>query len=179
MNENLQTLSVLVENKPGVLARVAALFARRGYNITSLAVGPTETDAYSRITVGVDVQQHTLDQIINQLDKLINVITIQQLVPATNVQRELILVKVNATVETRSNILEIVEMFRARIIDVSPESLAIEATGGRDKLDAMLTMLEPFGVRELVKSGTVAIGRGPQSLADLADEQQHQLDQAS
>jgi acetolactate synthase I/III small subunit len=163
-----QTLSVLVENKPGVLTRVAALFARRGFNIVSLAVGPTEKPEFSRITVVVDVAQHSLEQITKQLDKLVNVIKIVQLDDERTVRRELVMVKVAADEHTRSNILEIVQMFRARIIDAAPESLAIEATGTADKIQALLTMLEPFGVRELVQSGTVAIGRGPRSLADGA-----------
>lgn len=163
-----QTLSVLVENKPGVLTRVSALFARRGFNIVSLAVGPTEKPEFSRITVVVDVAQQPLEQITKQLNKLVNVIKVSQLDDDHTVRRELVMVKVGANEQTRSNILEIVQMFRARIIDAAPESLAVEVTGTSDKIEAMLTMLEPFGIRELVQSGTVAIGRGPRSLADGA-----------
>lgn len=155
-----QTLSVLVEDKPGVLTRVAALFARRGFNIVSLAVGPTEHPEISRITVVVNVAEHPLDQIIRQLDKLVNVISIVQLEPRTSVQRELVLVKVAADNATRTSVLEVVQMFRAKVVDASAEAVTIEATGTEDKLRALVEMLEGFGIREIVKSGAVAIGRG-------------------
>jgi acetolactate synthase-1/3 small subunit len=161
-----QTLSVLVENKPGVLTRVVALFARRGYNIVSLAVGPTEHPEISRITVTVNVPEQPLEQIIHQLEKLVNVLAVVELDPATTVRRELILIKVNADNETRTSVLEIVQMFRAKAVDANAHSVTIEATGTDDKLTAMLEMLEPFGVLEIVKSGTVAVSRGPRSLID-------------
>ncbi len=158
---NTQTLSVLVENKPGVLTRVAALFARRGYNISSLAVGPTEHPEISRITVVVDVDQHPLEQITKQLNKLVNVLKIVQLDQRQTVQRELILIKVSADNSTRTSVLEIVQMFRAKVVDAASDAVTIEATGTDDKLAALLGgMLEPFGIREIVKSGAVAIGRG-------------------
>jgi acetolactate synthase-1/3 small subunit len=160
------TLSVLVENKPSVLARVAGLFSRRGFNIDSLAVGPTEHPEISRMTVVVNVEDLPLEQVTKQLNKLVNVIKIVELDPSTSVQRELLLVKVKADVQTRGNVLEAVELFRAKVVDVSTDSLTIEATGSRDKLEAMLRVLEPFGIRELVQSGVVAIGRGGRSITD-------------
>ena len=164
------TLSVLVENKPGVLTRVAGLFARRSFNIHSLAVGPTEHDEISRITVGGDVDELPLEQVTKQLNKLINVIKIVELEADASVQRELLLVKVRAELSIRSHVLEVVELFRARVVDVVPDAVTIEATGGPGKLDALLAALEPFGIREIVQSGTVAIGRGSRSITDRALE---------
>jgi acetolactate synthase-1/3 small subunit len=155
---------VLTENKPGVLARVAGLFSRRGFNIESLAVGPTEHPDVSRMTIVVSVDELPLEQVTKQLNKLINVIKIVELEPATAVQRELLLVKVRADATVRSQVLETVQLFRAKVVDVSPEALTIEATGTADKLDALVRMLEPFGVREMVQSGMVAVGRGPRSI---------------
>jgi acetolactate synthase I/III small subunit len=160
------TLSVLVENKPGVLARIAALFSRRGFNIDSLAVGPTEHPDISRMTIVVNVEDLPLEQVTKQLNKLINVIKIVELDPGASVQRELILVKVRADAETRSQVLETVQLFRAKVVDVSPDAVTVEATGNADKLEAMLRVLEPFGVKELVQSGMVAIGRGARSITD-------------
>jgi acetolactate synthase I/III small subunit len=160
------TLSVLVENKPGVLARIAALFSRRGFNIDSLAVGPTEHPDISRMTIVVNVEDLPLEQVTKQLNKLVNVIKIVELDPAAAVRRELILVKVRADSETRSQITEIVQLFRAKTVDVSPEAVTIEATGSSDKLEAMLKMLEPYGIKELVQSGMVAVGRGARSITD-------------
>ncbi|HEX3590936.1 MAG TPA: acetolactate synthase small subunit [Pseudonocardiaceae bacterium] len=160
----IHTLSVLTENKPGVLARVAGLFSRRGFNIESLAVGPTEHPDVSRMTIVVSVDELPLEQVTKQLNKLVNVIKIVELEPATAVRRELLLVKVRADATVRSQVLETVQLFRAKVVDVSPEALTIEATGTADKLDALLRMLEPFGVREMVQSGMVAVGRGPRSI---------------
>ena len=162
------TLSVLVEDKPGVLARVASLFSRRGFNIESLAVGPTELPEISRITIVVNVEGLALEQVTKQLNKLVNVIKIVELEPQASVQREILLVKVRSDLETRSHILETAQLFRAKVVDVSPESVTIEATGKADKLQALLKVLEPFGVKELVKSGVVAVGRGPRSISDRA-----------
>ncbi len=164
------TLSVLVENKPGVLTRVAGLFARRAFNIHSLAVGPTEHDEISRITVVVDVDELPLEQVTKQLNKLINIIKIVELEPEASVQRELLLVKVRADMSTRSHVLEVVELFRAHVVDVVPDTVTIEAVGNGAKLDALLGALEPFGIREIVQSGTVAIGRGARSITDRALE---------
>jgi acetolactate synthase I/III small subunit len=160
------TLSILVENKPGILARIAALFARRGFNIDSLAVGPTEHPSVSRMTVVVDVEDQPLEQVTKQLNKLINVIKIVELEDAASVQRELLLVKVKADATQRSHILETVQLFRAKVVDVAADAVTIEATGSAEKLDALLRVLEPFGIRELVQSGVVAVGRGSRSITD-------------
>ncbi|GAA1861428.1 acetolactate synthase small subunit [Pseudonocardia ailaonensis] len=158
------TLSVLVEDKPGVLARVAGLFSRRGFNIISLAVGQTEAPDISRMTIVVSVEDFPLEQVTKQLNKLINVIKIVELEPTASVQRELMLVKVRADAGVRSQVLETVQLFRAKVVDVAPEALTIEATGTMDKLNALLRVLEPYGIRELVQSGMVAVGRGPRSI---------------
>ena len=162
------TLSVLVENKPGVLARVSGLFSRRGFNIESLAVGPTEHAEISRITILVSVEGTALEQVTKQLNKLVNVIKIVELEDAASVQRELLLVKVRADDTTRRGVLETVELFRAKVVDVGPEALTIEVTGQPAKLEAMLRMLEPYGIREMVQSGVVALGRGPRSMTQAA-----------
>ena len=154
------TLSVLVENSSGVLARVASLFSRRGYNIDSLAVGPTENPDVSRMTIVIDVEDHALDQVIAQLDKLIDVINTDRLDPVTSVQRELLLVKVSTTTETRSQVLETVQLFRAKVVDVAQDAVTIEATGNAEKIQALLRVLEPYGIKELVQSGLVAMERG-------------------
>jgi acetolactate synthase-1/3 small subunit len=162
------TLSVLVENKPGVLVRIAGLFSRRGFNIDSLAVGPTEHEEISRMTIVVNCEEHPLEQVTKQLNKLINVLKIVELDPANAVQRELMLVKARADGGSRSQLLEIVQVFRAKVVDVSPEAVTIEATGTQDKLDALLRMIEPFGIKELAQSGMVGIGRGARSITDRA-----------
>ena len=160
------TLSVLVENKPGVLARIAGLFSRRGFNIDSLAVGPTEHSEISRMTIVVSVEGSPLEQVTKQLNKLVEVIKIVELDPAASVNRELLLVKVRADADARGQVLEAVQLFRAKVVDVAPEAVTIEVTGNADKLEAFLRVLEPFGVRELVQSGMVAIGRGGRSISD-------------
>lgn len=160
------TLSVLVENKPGVLARIAGLFSRRGFNIESLAVGPTENAEVSRMTIVVSLDRLPLEQVTKQLNKLINVLKIVELDSDHSVQRELILVKVHADNKLRSSVLEIVTLFRAKVVDVAPDSVTIEATGSRDKLEALLRVLEPFGIKELVQSGMVAVGRGGKSISE-------------
>ncbi len=154
------TLSVLVENSPGVLARVAALFSRRAYNIDSLAVGPTENPNISRMTIVIKVDGHALDQVVQQLDKLVNVLSIIELDPVASVQRELLLVKVTTTPETRSQVLETVQLFRAKVVDVAQDAVTIEATGNSEKIHALLRVLEPYGIKELVQSGLVAMERG-------------------
>lgn len=160
------TLSVLVQDQPGVLARVASLFARRGFNIESLAVGQTEVPDISRMTIVVNVDRLPLEQVTKQLNKLINVLKIVELEAASSVQREIILVKVKADLDSRSHILETVQLFRAKVVDVAHDTITIEATGAHDKLQALLSMLEPFGIRELVQSGMVAVGRGSRSISD-------------
>ena len=162
------TLSVLVENKPGVLARVAGLFSRRAFNIHSLAVGQTEHPEISRITVVVDVEDLPLEQVTKQLNKLIHVLKIVELDRERSVQRELLLVKVRADARQRTDVLQIVDLFRAHVVDVSTDSLIIEAIGTPEKLDALLSALAPHDVREIVQSGTVAIGRGGRSITERA-----------
>ena len=160
------TLSVLVENKPGVLARIASLFARRGFNIDSLAVGVTEVPGISRITVVVDVEELPLEQVTKQLNKLINVIKIVELEFSNSVQREHMLIKVRADNHTRSNVIEVVNLFRASVVDYATDALVIEVTGDRGKVDAILRALEPFGIKELAQSGLLAIGRGGKSITE-------------
>ncbi len=154
------TLSVLVENKPGVLNRISGLFARRGFNIDSLAVGETEDPKYSRMTITVDGQDQPLEQVTKQLHKLINVIKITDLDPATSVDRELVMVKVKADAANRSEIMQIAEIFRAKIIDVSKTMLVVEVTGTREKVGAIMKLLRPFGIVELVRTGRIAMSRG-------------------
>jgi acetolactate synthase-1/3 small subunit len=160
------TLSVLVEDKPGVLARVASLFSRRGFNIESLAVGPTEMPDVSRMTIEVSVESLPLEQVTKQLNKLVNVLKIVELEPDSSVQREIMLVKVRADSATRSSILETVHLFRAKVVDVALDAVTIEATGDHDKLIALLRVLEPYGIKELVKSGMVALSRGGRAMTD-------------
>jgi len=160
------TLSVLVQDQPGVLARVASLFSRRGFNIESLAVGPTEVPEVSRMTIVVNVEGAPLEQVTKQLNKLINVLKIVELDPTAGVSREIMLVKVKADVESRSRVIEVVRLFKAKVVDVAPEALTIEITGNPEKLTDFLKVMEPFGIKELVKSGMVAIGRGSRSISD-------------
>ena len=160
------TLSVLVEDQPGVLARIASLFSRRSFNIESLAVGPTEHSGVSRMTIVVNVEDSPLEQVTKQLNKLINVLKIVELDQESSVQRELLLVKVRAEPAVRSQVLEIVELFRAHVVDVAPDSVVIEATGESAKIDALLHVLEPYGIKELVQSGAVAVARGGRSMTD-------------
>ena len=160
------TLSVLVENKPGVLARIAGLFARRGFNINSLAVGPTEHPDISRMTIVVNVAESPLEQVTKQLNKLVEVIKIVELDGSASVNRELLLVKVKADASTRGQVLDAVNLFRAKVVDVAPDAITIEVTGNVDKLADFLAVLEPFGIRELVQSGMVAIGRGSRSISE-------------
>ncbi len=159
-------LSLLVEDKPGLLTRVAGLFARRGFNIHSLAVGTTEVPGLSRITVVVDVEGAPLEQVTKQLNKLINVLKIVELEPDQSVQREHMLVKVRIDAGTRSQILEAVNLFRARVVDVAPDSLVIEVTGESQQIEALLRVLEPFGIKEIAQSGLLAMGRGSKSISE-------------
>lgn len=160
------TLSVLVENKPGVLTRIAGMFARRAYNIHSLAVGPTDDPRVSRLTIVAGTEAVKLEQVIKQLNKLVHVLKIVELDPAESVERELQLVKVTASPETRSQIIELADVFRAKIVDVDHDSLTIEASGAPQKLEAMVDLLEPFGIREMVRSGTISLARGSKSITD-------------
>jgi acetolactate synthase-1/3 small subunit len=159
------TLSVLVENKAGVLARVAALFSRRGFNIESLAVGPTENPDLSRMTIVADAESQPLEQITKQLNKLVEIIKIVELEATAAVERELLLVKVRAPLADRTQVLQTAELFRARVVDVNTETVTLEATGTPDKLQALLAVLAPLGIKEMAQSGTVAVGRGPRSMS--------------
>lgn len=158
------TLSVLVQDHPGVLTRVASLFSRRGFNIESLAVGPTEKEGVSRMTlVAVVDDERFVEQLVKQLNKLVEVLKVLEL-PESSVCREMILVKVRCDNTNRSSVIDVVSLFRGKAVDVGLTSVTIEATGSHDKLEALLTMLEPYGVIELVKSGQVALGRGQKSI---------------
>jgi acetolactate synthase I/III small subunit len=156
----MHTLSVLVENKPGVLSRVSGLFTRRGFNIESLAVSPTETPDLSRMTITVDASRFPIEQITKQLDKLINVIKIRDLDPENMVARELALLKVRADGGARSEVIQLVEIFEAKIVDVTTDTLTIMITGGSDMLVHFEELMSAFGIIELVKTGVVALGRG-------------------
>jgi acetolactate synthase I/III small subunit len=160
------TLSVLVENRPGVLTRIAGMFARRGYNIHSLAVGPTEDERVSRLTIVVGAEAVQLEQIIKQLNKLVHVLKIVELEDDAAVEREMQLVKVTADPAIRSQIIEITEVFRAKIVDVDHDSITIEAAGNPEKLEALVALLSPYGIREMVRSGTIALSRGTRSITD-------------
>jgi acetolactate synthase-1/3 small subunit len=159
-------LSLLVEDTPGLLTRVAGLFARRGFNIESLAVGVTEVPGISRITVVVDVEELPLEQVTKQLNKLVNVIKIVELDFASSVQRQHVLVKVRTDNSTRSNVIEVVNLFRAAVVDYASDALVIEVTGDRGKIEALLRALEPFGIKEIAQSGLLAIGRGGKSITE-------------
>jgi acetolactate synthase, small subunit len=159
-------LSLLVEDKPGLLTRVAGLFARRGFNIESLAVGKTEVPGLSRITVVVEVEGLPLEQVTKQLNKLVNVLKIVELDPEASVQREHMLVKVKVDNSTRSQILEAANLFRARVVDVVTDALVIEVTGDTAKINALLKVLEPYGIKEIAQSGLLAIGRGSKSITE-------------
>jgi acetolactate synthase I/III small subunit len=153
-------LSVLVENKPGVLTRISGLFARRGFNIDTLAVGPTEDESVSRMTIVLDGAAHPIDQVTKQLHKLVNVIKIRDLEPRDTIAREMALFKVSADGSSRGEIMQLAEIFRARIIDVSGRTVTIEVTGMADKIEAFEQMVRPFGLVEMVRTGEIAIARG-------------------
>jgi acetolactate synthase I/III small subunit len=153
-------LSILVENKPGVLTRIAGLFARRGFNIDTLAVGPTDDPTMSRITLTLDGAMHPIDQVTKQLHKLVNVIKIRDLEPAETVARELALFKISADASSRAEVMQMVEIFRAKIIDVAKRSVIIEVTGSWDKIEAFERMVRPFGLIEMARTGEIAISRG-------------------
>ncbi|MDI6022971.1 acetolactate synthase small subunit [Leucobacter sp. UT-8R-CII-1-4] len=159
-------LSLLVEDKPGLLTRVAGLFARRGFNIESLAVGPTEVAGLSRITVVVDEDDVQIEQVTKQLNKLVNVIKIVELEEAQSVQREHMLIKVRVDHQTRSHVLEAVNLFRARVVDVVTDALVIEVTGDSGKIQAFLRVLEQYGIKEIAQSGLIAVGRGSKSMTE-------------
>jgi acetolactate synthase-1/3 small subunit len=153
-------LSILVENKPGVLSRISGLFARRGFNIDTLAVGPTDDERFSRITLTLDGAVHPIDQVTKQLHKLINVLKIRDLEPADTVARELALFKISADGASRGEVMQIVEIFRGKIIDVTRRSVIIEITGTWEKVEAFERMVRPFGLVEMARTGEIAISRG-------------------
>jgi acetolactate synthase-1/3 small subunit len=153
-------LSILVENKPGVLTRIAGLFARRGFNIDTLAVGPTDDDAISRITLTLDGAIHPIDQVTKQLHKLVNVLKIRDLEPADTLSRELALFKVSADGASRTEVMQICEIFRAKVVDVSKRSVVVEVTGTYEKVEAFERLIRPFGLVEMARTGEIAIARG-------------------
>ncbi len=159
-NGKYHTLSVLVANKPGVLTHVSGLFSRRGYNIDSLTVGVTENPDISRMTIVVHGDEHVIEQVTKQLNKLIDIIKVVDISPQESVDRELALLKVNADTDRRAEIIEIVNIFRAKIVDVSAKSLIIEVTGSTDKINALEELMRPFGIKEMVRTGKVALVRG-------------------
>ncbi len=154
------TISVSVENKPGVLARISSLFSARGFNIDSLAVGETEQRDISRMTIVVKGDEKILEQVMKQLNKLIDVIKVTDFVEQPHLERDLVLIKVNAGKGKRSEVLEIVDIFRAKIVDVASDSVIVEMTGDEEKILALVSMLKPFGIKEMVRTGIVAMGRG-------------------
>ena len=153
-------LSILVENKPGVLTRIAGLFARRGFNIDTLTVGPTDDENISRITLTLDGAMHPIDQVTKQLHKLINVLKIRDLEPTDTVARELALFKVSADGPTRTEVMQICEIFRGKVVDVTKRSIIVEITGTTDKIEAFERMVRPFGLIEMMRTGEIAISRG-------------------
>jgi acetolactate synthase I/III small subunit len=163
------TLSVLVQNKPGVLARTAGLFSRRGYNIESLTVGVTENENISRMTIVVTGDDTVVEQVTKQLNKLIEVIKVSDLTKESYVDRELVLIKVTADGSNRAEIMQLVDVFRARIVDVAAKSLIIEVTGHEGKITALIAMLKQFGIKEIVRTGTLALGRGPKVIQSGKD----------
>ena len=169
---NKHILSVLVENHPGVLSRVSGLFSRRGFNIDSLAVGITEVPEVSRITIVVDGDEYTVEQVSKQLNKLVDVIKIKHLENDNSVSRELCLIKVNATEKNRSEIIQIVEIFRAKIVDVSRTNLGIELSGAQEKIDALIDLLKTFGIKEIVRTGTIAMERGNRQIKTKNGEEE-------
>ncbi|MDR0488502.1 MAG: acetolactate synthase small subunit [Propionibacteriaceae bacterium] len=163
----ITTLSVLVQNNPGVLARIAGLFARRGFNIESLSVGPTEREDTSRMTiVAITPDEATVEQITKQLNKLIEVIKITEMEKGKTVRREIVLVKVRADASTRADILSLVDTFRGKVVDVAAETVIVEVTGKYGKIHAFLEMVAPYGITELVQSGSVALARGPRAITE-------------
>lgn len=158
------TISVLVENHPGVLSRVAGLFSRRGFNIHSLAVGTTENPEISRMTIVVEGDEYVVEQVKKQLNKLIDVIKVSKIIPEDSVTRELVLMKVDAEPQVRAEIIHMAEIFRANIVDVGRKTMTIELTGDKDKVAAFEELMRPFGIKELVRTGVIALNRGNNSI---------------
>jgi acetolactate synthase-1/3 small subunit len=159
-------LSILVENRPGVLARIAGLFSRRAFNIESLAVGPTENPGVSRMTIVVDASDQPVEQVSKQLNKLVHVLKIVELQPGAAVEREFLLVKVAADAATRGQVIDLADVFRARVVDVTRTAITLEAAGDHDKLAALLHVLEPYGIREVVRSGRIGLLRGSRAIGE-------------
>ena len=159
--EKKHTICALVENHFGVLARVSSMFSARGFNITSLCVGETEDPAISRMTVTVRGDDNVLAQIIQQLNKLVDIIKVWDLTNQCFVERELIMLKLNATPKNRHEIIEMANIFRARVVDIAPKSISLECTGAEDKIRAFIKMMNPFGIEELVRTGEIALARAP------------------
>lgn len=168
--DNLHIVSVLVNNHPGVLSRVVGLFSRRGYNIESLAVGTTEKEDISRITLTVEGDDYTVKQVIRQLNKLVDVLKVQNIGARDNVSRELLLIKVGYDSNTRDDIMHIVDTFRAKVIDISIDSLIIEITGDNEKINAFINLINKFNVKELVRTGLVSLERGNKTLKEYEEE---------
>jgi len=166
MSEPLHTISVLVEDRPGVLTRIAGLFAARGFNIDSLAVGATEQSGVSRMTIVINLEDKSLEQVTKQLNKLVNVIKIIEHDPGSAVERELMLVKVRAEGDARARVMEIADVFRVNVVDVTNDTLTLEAAGKSDKLEALLGLLRDFGIVELSRTGRIALGRGDRGIKD-------------
>lgn len=163
MEDRLHTLVSLVQDEPGVLTRIAGLFRRRGFNIESLSVGHCEQRGLSRMTIVVKGDDAEVEQVTKQLDKLINVVSVTDITRLDTVVRELALIKVAARSDDRSEIMQMVDIYRAKIVDVAPDSLTVEVTGGEDKIDSLLTLLRPFGITEMARTGRTALTRGAQS----------------
>jgi acetolactate synthase-1/3 small subunit len=163
----MHILSVLVENRAGTLSRVSGLFSRRGFNIDSLTVGETENSSVSRMTIAVSGDEFVLEQIVKQLSKLVDVIAIRELEVLKTIKREIMLVKVNANEESRSSVVEVAAIFRSRVIDISPLTITVEATGSPEKLDGLLQLLSPYGILEMARTGSVALERGGETLSVL------------
>ena len=166
------TISVLVENRFGVLARVAGLFSSRGYNIQSLSVGETEDPIVSRMTIVVDGDENILEQINKQLNKLIDVIKVLDLTQEDCIERELMLVRVMATAQTRSEIMELVNVFRAKIVDISHNTLTVEVAGSSSKVDALLDLVRPYGIKEMVRTGKTVLKRSPKTKTNQTNKEE-------
>jgi acetolactate synthase-1/3 small subunit len=165
------TLSVMVENKPGALTRVTSMFARRGYNIESLAVGPTERDDVSRITLRVDCAQHSLEQIEKQMHKLVNVLRVQELAPGESVERELALLKVAAPASKRTELMALADVFGARVADLGPDAIVFELTGSPEELDSFQKLVRPHGLQELVRTGRIGLTRATRAQRSRTQQQ--------
>lgn len=164
-NERTHIIAAIVENKPGVLYSVANMFRRRGFNIESISVGPTEQWDLARMTLTVKGDERTIEQVIKQLNKLIDVVKVSRLDPANIVTREMALIKVHVSeTKARSDIMNYVDVFRGRVVDISPETLMVEITGGSDKIDAFIDLMKNFGIKELARTGITALSRGSKSV---------------